>query len=319
MSKDLYEILGVSKNATKEEIKKAHRKLALKYHPDQNPDDDKARENFKRVQEAYDVLSDDEKRAAYDRYGSDFEKIRGTGWNPGAGGGAGFDGLDMDQIFGGQGTQFEGGFSDFFEQIFGGGGGRAQPGARGRGGRGRRKQVATKGENLRYELELSLEMAVLGGVREFYIGQEKLSVTIPPGIEAEKKMRLRGKGHPSTTGGEPGDLILVIQISEHTHFRRKGRNLELTLPLSITEAVLGAKVDVPAPRGTVALSIPAGACSGQRLRLKGQGVQQPDGSAGDLFVEIQIQVPKNVDEESARLIQEFDDRNPMALRDDISF
>lgn len=319
MSEDLYQTLGVSKNATKDEIKKAHRKLALKYHPDQNPDDDEARERFKRVQEAYDVLSDEEKRAAYDRYGADFEKIRGSGWSPGRGGG-GFDGLDMDQIFGNRGAQFEGGFSDFFEQIFGGRGGGGHPGA-GRGGR--RAAPPQKGQNVRHELELPLETAVRGGKTEFYMSingtQEKLAVTIPPGVETGSKIRLRDKGEPSPNGGPSGDLILVLKISSHPHFRRKGRNLEVTVPISIAEAVSGAKVDVPTPTGTVSLSIPKGTSSGQRLRLKNQGVQQRDGSAGDLFVEIQIQLPTQVDEESEALIQQFEERNPLNLRDELSF
>ena len=319
MAEDLYEILGVSRTASKDEIKKAHRKLALKFHPDKNPDDDQARERFKRVQEAYDVLSDDEKRAAYDRYGADFEKIRGSGWNPGAGGG--FDGLDMDQIFGGRGAQFEGGFSDFFEQIFGGAGGRA--GAAGARTRGRQAAPPRRGENIRHELELPLELAVHGGPTEFYVNltgeREKLSVTIPPGVESGSKIRLREKGQRSPNGGPQGDLILLLNISDHPHFRRRGRNLEVVVPVSIAEAALGAKIDVPTPNGTASVTIPKGTNSGKRLRLKGQGVKQRDGSAGDLFVELQIHLPEDMDDESADLIKQFDERNPMALRNDLSF
>lgn len=323
MAEDLYQTLGVSRDASKDDIKKAHRRLALKFHPDKNPDDKVAREKFKRVQEAYDVLSDEEKRAAYDRYGADFEKIRSTGYNPGAGGGGGFDGLDLEQIFGGGGggsTQFEGGFSDFFEQLMGGGA------AGGRGGGRRRaapQQPPQPGANVRHELELPLETAVLGGKTEFYLDRggnpEKLSVTIPPGVDSGSKVRLRQKGQPSPNGGPNGDLILLIKILDHPCFRRTGKNLELHLPVTIAEAALGAKVDIPTPHGTVALTIPAGSSSGRRLRLKGQGVKQANGTAGDMFVELQIAIPAELDEESKKLVEEFDKKNPMSIRSDLTF
>lgn len=315
MAEDLYQTLGVGRDASKDEIKKAHRKLALKYHPDKNPDDKVASEKFKRAQEAYDVLSDDEKRAAYDRYGADFEKIRSSGYQPGAGG---FDGLDLDQIFGGgrgRGgggqTQFDG-FSDFFEQMMGGG--------RGRGAGGRQRQAPPqKGGNTRHELEIPLQTAVQGGKTEFYLNKEKLSVNIPAGVETGSKIRLRDRGQPSPNGGPSGDLILLIKVSDHPCFRRNGRNLELNLPVSVGEAVLGAKIDIPTPSGTVALSIPANSSSGRRLRLKGQGVKQRDGSAGDLFVVLQIEVPKEADEESRKLIEEFETRNSVTLREGLLF
>ena len=315
VSEDLYQTLGVSRNATKDDIKKAHRKLALKYHPDKNPDDKVAAEKFKLIQEAYDVLSDDEKRAAYDRYGADFEKIRRTGWNPGAGG-AGFDGLDMEQIFGGGGGKFEHGFSDFFAQMMGGGAGGGHPNGR----RGPARQVGPqKGTNERYELELPLELAVQGGETEFYYNGEKLSVNIPAGVQAGAKMRLREQGNHSPNGGKRGDLILLIKISDHPHFRRIGQNLDLKLPVSLSEAVLGAKIDVPTPTGTVTLTIHPGTSSGKRLRLKGQGVKQRDGSAGDLIVELQIHLPDEIDEESKKLIEQFDAANPLSLRDELVF
>ncbi|MDG2222474.1 MAG: J domain-containing protein [Rubripirellula sp.] len=315
MADDLYQTLGVQKSATKDEIKKAHRKLALKFHPDKNPDDKVAREKFKRVQEAYDVLSDEEKRAAYDRYGADFEKIRSTGYQQGGGG---FDGLDLDQVFGGSrgGAQFEG-FSDFFEQMMGGGRGPRGPGS----GGGRRRQPAppTRGANLRHELELPLQTAVVGGKPEFYLHNDKISVTIPPGVETGSKIRLRERGQPSPNGGPPGDLILVIKVSDHPHFKRDGQNLELTLPVTLAEAALGAKVDIPIPAGTGTLSIPAGSSGGCRLRLKGQGVKKPDGSSGDLIVVLQVQLPTELDEESQKLIQQLDEKNPLSPRDHLAF
>ncbi len=209
MAEDLYQTLGVGREATKDDIQKAYRKLARKYHPDLNQNDPKAQDKFKRVQEAYDVLSDDEKRAAYNRYGADFERIRTGGFNPNASGGPSFDGLDLEQIFGGRGGGgFENGFSDFFEQMMGGaarGGGRARGGRSGAGSA--RPAQPTAGENLRHELEITLHKAMTGGPTEFYVhspnGSHKLSVNIPPGIESGTKMRLRGKGAPSPNGGPP--------------------------------------------------------------------------------------------------------------------
>jgi len=314
VAEDLYQILGVGRDASKDEIKKAHRKLALKFHPDKNPDDKVASEKFKRAQEAYDVLSDDEKRAAYDRYGADFEKIRSSGYQPGTGG---FDGLDLDQIFGGARgargggqTQFDG-FSDFFEQMMGGG--------RGRAAGHQRHAPPQKGGNDRHELEIPLQTAVQGGKTEFYLNNEKISVNIPVGVETGSKIRLRERGQVSPNGGPNGDLILLIKVSQHPYFRRNGRNLELDLPISLGEATLGSKLDIPTPSGTVTLTIPANSSSGRRLRLKGQGVKQRDGSAGDLYVVLQIELPKETDQESQKLIEQFEERNPLNLREGLIF
>ena len=314
MAEDLYQTLGVDRDASKDEIKKAHRKLALKYHPDKSPDDKVASEKFKRAQEAYDVLSNEEKRAAYDRYGADFEKIRGSGYQQGT---EGFDGLDLEQIFGGGGgrggerPQFDG-FSDFFEQMMGGG-------RSGGGGPRQRKAPPQQGSNVRHELEIPLQNAVQGGKTEFYLNDEKISVTIPPGVETGSKIRLRDRGQPSPNGGPSGDLILLIKVSDHPYFRRTGRNLELDLPVTIAEAVLGAKVDIPTASGTVTLSIPPGSSSGRRLRLKGQGVKHSDGSSGDLYVIVQIELPKDPDEESRKLIEQFEAGNPVPVREGLMF
>lgn len=328
MAEDLYQTLGVSRDASKDDIQKAYRKLARKYHPDMNPDDKGTQEKFKRVQEAYDVLSDEEKRAAYDRYGADFEKIRsGGGFHPGAAGGDAFDGLDLEQIFGGAAGRggaggFEGGFSDFFEQLMGAG---MAGGARRRGpGPGaRRAAPPQRGANLRHELEIPFRTAVLGGKTEFYLHRgaepEKLSVTIPPGVESGSKIRLREQGYSSPSGGPPGDLILILKVSDHPYFRRIGKNLELPLPVTLAEAALGAKVDVPTPSGTVTLTIPPGSSGGRRLRLKGQGVKPRDGAAGDLIVKLQIQLPERFDEEAQELIRKIDRLHPVSVRKDLSF
>ncbi|WP_068261033.1 DnaJ C-terminal domain-containing protein [Rubripirellula obstinata] len=323
MAEDLYQTLGVDRSASKDEIKKAHRKLANKLHPDKNPDDKASHDKFKRVQEAYDVLSDEEKRAAYDRYGSDFEKIRGGGFNPNAGGSPGFDGLDLEQIFGGRGggggnAQFDG-FGDFFEQMMGGGAGGPSAGGR----RRRSPAPPARGSNVRHELEIPLEIAVRGGKTEFYVqtgsANEKIAVNIPAGVKTGSKIRLRERGGPSPNGGPTGDLILLLKVSDHPYFKRSGGNLQIDLPVTIGEAVLGAKVDVPTPAGTVTMTIPPGTSSGKRLRLKGQGVGSTDGSAGDLIVNVQIQTPETIDDDSKELIQKFADKNQDDVRQGIAF
>ncbi len=317
MAEDLYQTLGVDRQADKDALQKAYRKLARKYHPDMNPNDDRAQEKFKRVQEAYDVLSDPEKREAYNRYGADFEKIRSGGFQPEAAG-ASFEGLDLEQIFGrGGGGGFQNGFNDFFEQLVGGGRG---AGPRG-GGRRQRPQRPVAGENIRHELRIPLRKALTGGQHEFYLlgeaGQQKIAVNIPAGVEPGAKMRLRGKGYPSTTGGPAGDLILVIQVDEHPLIKRSGKNVELKLPVTLAEAALGAKVEVPTPKGKLQLTIPAGSSGGRRLRLKGQGVDDGKGPAGDMIVELRISLPAEIDDEAKGWIEKFDQRHPLAPRSEL--
>ncbi|MEM9365816.1 MAG: J domain-containing protein [Planctomycetota bacterium] len=317
MAEDLYQTLGVSRQADKDDLQKAYRKLARKYHPDMNPDNKEAQDRFKRVQEAYDVLNDPEKRAAYDRYGADFEKIRGGGRvHPGAGG-ASFDGLDLDQIFGGRGGGgggFENGFHDFFEQILGG---RASGGAAATAGNRAQARAPQRGENIRHELSIPFQKAVLGGQAEFYLtrrGQpEKLAVTIPPGVETGSKIRLRGQGHPAA-GGDDGDLILSIQVDSHPHYEMKGKNLKLQLPVTVLEAALGAKVDVPTPHGTISLSVPPGSDGGRRLRLKGLGVKPKTGSPGDLLVELSITLPDAMSDDAVELLKKWDASCPAEPR-----
>lgn len=324
MSEDLYQTLGVNRQSDKDEIQKAYRKLARKYHPDMNLDDEKSQVKFKRVQEAYDVLSDPDKRAAYDRYGADFEKVRSSGFNPAAGaGGTSFEGLDLEQIFGGArgGDGFQNGFSDFFEQLMGSG---ATGGGRGGGG-GRRTRTAqpTVGENIRYELHIPLKKALTGGQHEFYLpadaGRQKIAFSVPPGIESDSKMRLRGKGYASPSGGPAGDLILVIHVDEHPLIRRQGKNLVITLPVTFKEATLGAKVEVPTPKGTLMMTIPPGSSGGRRLRLKGQGVDNGKGPAGDILIELQIALPDRIEESAKELIEQFDVAHPLSPRSQLSW
>ncbi|XZE52313.1 DnaJ C-terminal domain-containing protein [Planctomycetaceae bacterium SH139] len=326
MPEDLYQVLGVGRQASQEDIQKAYRKLARKFHPDMNPDDNKAKERFQRVQEAYDVLSDSEKRAGYDRYGADFEKIRSSGWNPQAAGGGAFEGVDLEQIFGGRGGRggggggFEGGFADFFEQLMGARGG-GPGGGRGPGPGGR--AAPRQGANLQHELSLPLRTAVTGGKHEFVIqrpsGNETISVTIPPGVHDGAKIRLRGKGQASPTGHEAGDLILVLKVLPHEWFQRIGQNLKLSLPITLSEAALGAKVDVPTPSGTITLTIPPASSGGRRLRVKGQGVPSRDGSTGDLLVDLVIKLPEHFEPEDEAAIRTIEQRYANPVRSELNF
>jgi curved DNA-binding protein len=324
MPEDLYQTLGVNRQSDKDEIQKAYRKLARKYHPDMNQNDEKSREKFKRVQEAYDVLSDPDKRAAYDRYGADFEKVRSSGFNPAAGaGGASFEGLDLEQIFGGargSGGGFQNGFSDFFEQLMGAGG----RGGGGTGGARRTRQAEpTVGENIRHEIRIPLKKALTGGQHEFYLpadaGRQKIAFSIPPGIESGSKMRLRGKGYASPSGGPAGDLILVIHVDEHPLIRRQGKNLLISLPVTLKEATLGAKIEVPTPKGALKMTVPPGSSGGRRLRLKGQGVDDGKGPAGDILIELQIALPEKIEESAKEMIERFDATHPLSPRNQLSW
>lgn len=285
MPQDYYAVLGISRSASKEEIQKAYRELARKYHPDLNPDDKAAQQKFKDIQQAHDVLSDPEKRQMYDQFGPDFEQAGRGGGSPFGGGGAGFS---FEDLFGGGGPGqggFDGDIGDIFRQFGGGGGG---------AGRGRRSQAPAKGTDLSAEITVPFNTSVLGGEAAISVQRagkmDSITVKIPPGIETGKKMRLRGQGEPGR-GGQSGDLIVEVSVAPHPCFRRTGRNLELKLPVTLKEAAFGAAIDVPTPGGTVVLKVPAGTSSGRRLRVKGQGVRSANGTDGDLYVEIEIKLP----------------------------
>ena len=310
MAEDHYQTLGVSKSASAEDIRKAYRELARKYHPDLHPDDDAAKEKFKKVQTAFDVLNDPSKREMYDRYGSSFEGVGaggpGGGWAGGGGGGrgpfpgaGGFPGggeIDLESLFGGAG-----GFADMFR----GGGGAA---AGGRAGRGRKRAAPVPGEDLSTRIEVPFTLAIEGGKTDVRIDRggksETISVTIPQGLPDGARMRLRGQGLPGSGGGPAGDLLLEVGVESHPVFRRDGDTLELTLPVSLAEAIEGAKVDVPTPWGTISLRIPAGTSGGRKLRAAGMGVRHFNGAKGDLIAEVQIMLPESADPEAvARLLE----------------
>jgi len=313
MAEDYYKTLGISRDASPADIQKAYRKLARKHHPDLNPDDKTAKSKFQELQRAFDVLNDPSKRELYDRYGSSFESM-GAGGGPQGGGRAAWGGgpaggedIDFSQLFG---ERFGGdpsgggggGFGDIFNQF------------RRAGGRQRREagpQAARRGSDLAAELEIPFTTAVLGGEAQISVQRqdghtETLTVKIPPGIDEGKKIRLRGQGE-AVAGGTSGDILLTIHVAPHPWFTRHGKDLEVRLPVTLAEAALGAKVDVPTPRGTITLRIPPGTSSGKRLRIKGHGVASRSGEPGDLFAEAQIVLPPKLDDEAIALIKQLDE------------
>lgn len=305
MADDYYKTLGVAKTASADEIRKAYRKLARVNHPDAKPNDPQAAERFKKIQEAYDVLNDAEKRKLYDQFGPDFDKFGpgGPGAGPGAGPG-GFGGfrtqtgpIDLSDLFGNGGIDF----GDFFGQQMGGG-----PTAAKRGKRG-----SAKGEDARATVKVPFEVAVTGGSVDVRIdrgGQiENLSVKVPAGVSEGQVVRLAGQGNPGTRGGPAGDLLLKVEIAPHPYFRREGSNLLVDVPITPSEAVLGTKVEVPTlSEGLVVLKIPPGTSSGMKLRLRGKGVMDlQTKQVGDQFVVTKIVLPKKMAEKEKELYQQI--------------
>jgi curved DNA-binding protein len=288
MAIDYYKVLGVERTASAEEISKAYRKLARKFHPDLNPDDKNAKKRFQEIQQAYDCLNDSEKRKLFDQYGSSYEQFGGRppfeGGHPrGGAGGPGAAGFDFGEIFG-QGAAGGVDLGDIFRQ-FGGGGSPNRT----------RRSASTKGQDISAEIAVPLRTIIQGGETQIQLDRggkmESIAVKIPAGIEPGKKIRLRGQGQPAN-GGKPGDLLLKINVESHPFFKIAGNNIELRLPISIPEAVKGAKIDVPTPAGTVTLTIPPMSSSGKKLRIKGQGLKASDGTAGDMTVELLIKLPE---------------------------
>jgi molecular chaperone DnaJ len=346
MSKrDYYEVLGVSKSADEKEIKKAYRRVAMKFHPDRNPDDENAEDKFKEASEAYEILSNSEKRAAYDQFGH-------AGVDPQMGGGAGFSG-NFSDIFG-----------DVFGDIFGGAGG-------GRGGRG----GPQRGSDLRYTLEISLEHAVRGTTVKIRVptlqtcepcdgsgakagsspstcgtcggagqvrmqqgffqvqqtcpncrgkgrvisdpctschGQGRveetktLSVKVPPGVDTGDRIRLSGEGEAGPDGGPSGDLFVQMSVKSHNIFERDGKNLYCEVPITVTHAALGDELEVPTLDGRVKLKIPAGTQTGKLFRLRGKGVKPVrGGSVGDLLCRVEVETPVNLTKRQKELLEEL--------------
>ncbi len=314
-NKDYYELLGVPRDAGDDEIKKAFRRLALKYHPDLHPDDKEAETKFKEINEAYGTLSDSKKRSDYDMRGRMPYGGPGMGGHGGASGGPGGP-------FGGQPG---GGFNvdsieDIFADFFGGGGGGGCGGGHGHGHG--QAQAPGRGPDIEYALALDFMQAVKGA--EFNItvkrgtANEKVRVKVPPGVTNGSKIKVPAKGGAGRRGGPPGDLYIVTKVKPHDYFRRKGDDISLDLPVSLGEAMLGASIKVPTLTGKTTVKIPPGTQGGSKLRLKGRGVASLKGKAkGNMFLEIHIALPQSLDEKSEELLEQFEKINPCQPRDDI--
>jgi curved DNA-binding protein len=299
--KDYYEILGVDRKSDSDEIKRAYRKLAMKYHPDHNPDDKQSEEKFKEINEAYQVLSDSEKRAHYDRLGSAYSSWEQRGapggfnwgeWTRGAPGGmhVEFEG-DLGDLFGG-------GFSDFFSQIFGGFG----MGSMGRQSAPRR-QVPQKYET---EMVISLHEAYNGSTRQVKINDRRFDVKIPKGARSGTKLRLKGAG-PQGPGGQVSDIYLVVKVSPDPRFDRKGDRLYTDISIDLYTAVLGGEITIPTLSGDVVLQIPPGTQPDQRFRLKGRGMPnlKQKSKHGDLFANIEVELPKKLTPQQRKLFEQL--------------
>jgi curved DNA-binding protein len=300
--KDYYQVLGVARTATPEEIKSAYRKLALKYHPDRTKGDKAAEEKFKEVNEANEVLSDPAKRKKYDQFGEDWKHYQETGAQPG-----GFDwskyasaqggksrrmsSEDFDAMFGGEGD------ADLFELLFG----------QQRGQRRGRKAYAIKGEDLEAETTLSLEEAYHGTTRLIEIGNQTIRVTIHPGIEDQHVLKLPGKGAAGINGGANGDLYLTVKVTPHPDFQRKGNDLYCDLPVELYTAVLGGETKVKTPKGTVRVAISKESPNGKVLRLHGLGmpIYGKKNEFGSLYAKVVIQLPDHLGKEEMDLFKKL--------------
>lgn len=301
--KDFYTLLGVSRTASAEDIKKSYRKLALKYHPDKNPGDKAAEEKFKEISEAYDVLSDSKKREMYDTFGH-------AGAQQGFGGGAGGPfggggGFRRQQSSGEGGDPFQDIFGDMFGDIFG----QARGGSAG-GARARRPQ---RGTDLRYTLNVSFEEAATGTEKVISFvrqksGKEesaKLSVNVPAGVKEGQRLKLSGEGD-SASGGPAGDLYVIINVQEHSLFKRSESDVLLDLPIAYTDAILGTNIEVPTLTGKAMIRIPPGTHSGQTFRLKGKGFPKIGGfGSGDMLVKILVDTPSSLSSKQKELMEEL--------------
>ena len=286
---DYYQTLGVSKTASREEIQKAYRQLARKYHPDLNQNDPKgAKEKFQQVQEAFDVLGNPEKRQVYDQFGVSPDQM-------GSGGGQG----PFQWSFGGGAPGRKANFKfenlDDIMGMFGGGFGSASPEDIFTAGR-----HPSRGRDIEQTLTIPFALSITGGKMDLRVNGQMVAVTIPAGIVDGKKIRLPGLGESNPMGGGAGNLFLTVQVDEHPCFSRRGNNLYVDVPISLKEAVFGTKIDIPSPKGNVKLTVPAGASSGMKLRIKQCGV-----NGGDLFAKLQIVLPPKWSDADKALLEKL--------------
>ncbi|MEA3337650.1 MAG: DnaJ C-terminal domain-containing protein [Chloroflexota bacterium] len=304
--RDYYRILGVNKKADEKEIKRAYRRLARRYHPDVNPGNQQAEERFKEVNEAYEVLSDSGKRSKYDRLGANWQAYQRSGRNPSGfdwsqwttgqpGSGVGYGDVDLNDLFG------DGGFSDFFQSIFGGAGSSPfPPGAQ-------YQTRAQRGRDVEHPVEITLEEAFNGTQRLIAVDNRRLEVKIPRGVRSGSRVRVAGEGNRGSGGASAGDLYLVVQVRPHTVFKREHSILHCDVPVDLYTAVLGGEVQVPTLTGQATLQIPAGTQSGRVFRLRGQGMpvlRNPD-QRGNLLARVRVQLPKTLSDREERLFQEL--------------
>lgn len=300
MAKDYYKILGIERTASQEDIKKAFRKLAVKYHPDKNPGDKKAEEKFKEVNEANDVLSDPEKRKKYDQFGENWAHFsegasKGNSYsNPfgrGPRGGQQYYNIneeDFENAFGG------GGFSDFFGNAFG------------KSGQGRKSGPVT-GNDLQAEMVISFEEAYRGANKIFNLNNQALSIKLKPGIADGQVLKLKGRGAFRVAGGAKGDLYLTIRVQENPSFKRVDNDLYSELNLDLYTAVLGGKVTINTLSGNISMDIPAGTQNDKVLRLRGKGMPyyNDQGKFGDLYVTVKVKIPSSLSDKEKKLFEEL--------------
>jgi curved DNA-binding protein len=289
---DYYKILGIEKNASEEEIKKAYRKLARKFHPDLNPNDKEAHKRFQQINEANEVLSDPEKRKKYDQYGKDwkhaeqFEQARqqrGSSYGDfGSGHADGFETGDF------------GDFSEFFQSMFSGGG-------------RRERRSGFKGQDYHAELHLKLRDAATTHQQTLTINDKKVRITIPAGVEDEQKIRLKGYGAPGRNGGPAGDLFITFKIADDPQFKRLGNDLYSTARIDLYTAVLGGETTVETLEGKIKLKVPAGTQNDSKVRVKGKGfpVYKREGERGDLYVSFFVVIPQKISEKERELFTQL--------------
>ncbi|MDX7951895.1 DnaJ C-terminal domain-containing protein [Lichenihabitans sp. Uapishka_5] len=307
--RDPYSTLGVSKSASADEIKKAFRRLAKQFHPDQNKDV-KAKERFAEINQAYEILGEDAKRGQFDRGEIDgdgkprAQGFEGFGGRRGGAGGFEFEaGGNPFGRGGGRGPQGGVDPGDFFADLFGGGG---------RGGRPGASSAPVRGEDVKADVTVTLSEAVAGAQARVTLPTGRtLEIKVPAGIEDGKQIRLKGQGQPSPTGGVPGDALVTVRIGKHKVFQVDGRDLRVDLPVTLYEAVLGAKVNVPTLDGAIELSLPPGARNGRTLRLRGKGLPAGGGqAAGDLLITPRIVLPDEADETLDGLMRGWESEKP---------